>query len=115
MSWIAHHRVSEDLASQAQIALSDGYQQEAQALYGRAAHAENRALADLDLSKTRTLGISAVSAVSLYCKAAEFKLAEEVANQWLEFDSLPEFAKKQLRDLLEAISVPTAKVAKPPN
>ena len=103
MSWIEHHKVSEDLASQAQTALSNGRQQEAQALYGRAAQAEDRALADLDPSKTRTLGISAVSTVSLYYKAAEFKRAEEVANRWLEFDSLPEFAKKQLRDLLEVI------------
>lgn len=103
MSWIAHHKVSEDLASQAQTALSNGRQQEAQALYGRAAQAEARALVDLDPSKTRTLGISAVSTVSLYCKAAEFKRAEEAANRWLEFDSLPKFAKKQLRDLLDAI------------
>lgn len=103
MSWIEHHKVSENLASQAQTALSGGRQQEAQALYGRAGRAEDQALADLDLSKTRTLGISAVSAVSLYCKAAEFKRAEEVANRWLAFDSLPEFAEKQLRDLLEVI------------
>lgn len=103
MSWIAHHKVSEDLASQAQTALSNGRQQEAQVLYGRAAQAEAQALVDLDPCKTRTLGISAVSTVSLYCKAAEFKRAEEAANRWLEFDSLPKFAKKQLRDLLDAI------------
>ena len=103
MSWIEHHKVSEDLASQAQTALRNGRQQEAQALYDRAAHAEDQALADLDPSRTRTLGISAVSTVSLYCKAAEFKRAEEIANRWLEVDSLPEFAKKQLRDLLDAI------------
>ena len=103
MSWIEHHKVSEELASQAQTALSNGRQQEAQALYDRAAHAEAQALADLDPSKTRTLGISAVSTVSLYCKAAEFKRAEEVASRWLEFDSLPKFAKKQLRDLLGTI------------
>ena len=75
MSWIEHHKVSEDLASQAQTALRNGRQQEAQALYDRAAHAKDQALADLDLSKTRILGISAVSTVSLYRKAAEFKLS----------------------------------------
>ena len=103
MSWIEHHKVSEDLASQAQTELRNGRQQEAQTLYGRAAQAEDQALAYLDPSKTRTLGISAVSTVSLYCKAAEFKRAEEVANRWLESNSLPKFAKKQLRDLLGAI------------
>ena len=103
MSWIEHHKVSEDLASQAQIALSDGREEDALALYARAALAENKALADLDTSKTRTLGISAVSAASLYYKAAEFESAKKVAVRWLEFKSLPAFAKDQLRSLLQAI------------
>ena len=103
MSWIEHHKVSEDLASQAQTALSDGREEDALALYARAALAEDKALADLDTSKTRTLGISAVSAASLYYKAAEFESAEEVAVQWLKFDSLPAFARNQLRSLLQAI------------
>ena len=103
MSWIEHHKVSEDLASQAQTALSDGREEDALALYARAALAEDKALADLDTSKTRTLGISAVSAASLYYKAAEFESAEEVAVLWLKFDSLPAFVKNQLRSLLQAI------------
>ena len=103
MSWIEHHKVSEDLASQAQIALSDGREEDALALYARAALAEDKALADLDTSKTRTLGISAVSAASLYYKAAELENAEEVAVRWLNFESLPAFAKDQLRSLLQAI------------
>ena len=103
MSWIEHHKISEDLASQAQIASSDGRKEDALALYTRAALAEAKALADLDTSKTRTLGISAVSAASLYYKAAEFENAEEVAVRWLNFESLPAFAKDQLRSLLQAI------------
>lgn len=103
MSWIEHHKVSEDLASQAQTASSDGRKEDALALYARAALAEDKALADLDTSKTRTLGISAVSAASLYYKAAEFENAEEVAVRWLNFESLPAFAKDQLRSLLQAI------------
>ena len=103
MSWIEHHKISEDLASQAQTALSDGREEDALALYAHAALAEAKALADLDTSKTRTLGISAVSAASLYYKAAEFENAEEVAVRWLNFESLPAFAKDQLRSLLQAI------------
>ena len=73
------------------------------ALYARAADAEDQALADLDMSKTRTLGISVVSAASLYYKAGSFARAEEVAVRWLGFDSLPAFAREQLRTLLQSI------------
>ena len=103
MSWIEHHEVSERLASQAQAAWREGRQEEAPDLYARAAEAEEKALADLDTSKTRTVGISAVSAVSLYYKAARFASAETLAVRWLGFDSLPAFAKEQLRNLLQAI------------
>ena len=78
-------------------------EEDALALYARAADAEDKALADLDASKTRTLGISAVSAVSLYYKAASFARAEEVAARCLAFDSLPAFAREQLRVLLQSI------------
>ena len=103
MTWLKHHRASERLASQAQAATSEGKQQEAIELYARAADAENIALTALDTSKTRTLGISAVSAASLYFNAANFKRAEQVAFQWLGNASLPTFAIDQLRNLLQSI------------
>ena len=103
MTWLEHHRASERLASQAQAALGEGKQQEAIELYARAADAENAALTALDTSKTRTLGISAVSAASLYFKAANFKRAEQVAFQWLGNAPLPTFAIDQLRSLLQSI------------
>ena len=71
------------------------------ALYAKAADAEELAIADLDIAKVRTLGISAVSAVSLYYKAAKFERAEEVAARCLGFSTLPAFAREQLRNLLE--------------
>ena len=103
MSWLEHHKASERLASQAQAALGEGNQQEAMNLYVRAADAEKAALDVLDGSKTRTLGISAVSAASLYFKAAEFQRAEQMASQWLGYASLPTFAADQLRNLLQSI------------
>ena len=103
MSWINYHAVSERLASQAQAALREGRQQEALDLYARAADAEELAVADLDTAKVRTLGISSVSAVSLYFKAAKFERAEEVAARWLGFNVLPAFAREQLRILLQSI------------
>ena len=103
MSWIEYHEASERLASTAQAALRHGQRQKARELYARAADAEQRAVADLDAAKTRTLGISSVSAVSLYYKAAMFERAEEVACRWLSAESVPVFAKEQLRILLQSI------------
>ena len=103
MSWIEYHAVSERLASQAQAAMREGRQREALDLYARAADAEELAVANLDTAKVRTLGISSVSAVSLYFKAAKFERAEEVAARWLGFNPLPAFAREQLRNLLQSI------------
>lgn len=103
MTWVEHHKVSEQFASQAQVALWEGRHTEALSLYARAADAENKALADLDASKARTVGITAVSAAALYYKAKDFTRAEEVAGHWLGFGALPAFAKDQLRSLLQSI------------
>ena len=103
MSWIEHHESSERLASQAEMAVRENRQDEALALYARAADAEERAIADLDRSKTRTFGISAVSAAALYYKAHQLARAEQAAIRWLGFDRLPVFARDQLRLLLQSI------------
>lgn len=110
MPWLEHHKLSERLASEAQVALLRGRPGEALELYAGAADAEVKALADLDRSKVRTTGISAVSAASLYYKAADLERSEEVAARWLGEQTLPDFAKKQLRCLLRAIwsQVPAA-------
>ena len=107
MSWIEHHENSERLASQAQVAAREGRQDDALALYARAADAEDRALADLDTSKTRTLGITAVSAASLHYKANRLDRAMAVAIRWLNF-KLPAFADVQLRSLLQELVVDPA-------
>ena len=103
MSWSEQHAISEDLASQAQAALNEGRRKEALNLYNRAAFAEEKALEELDKSKSRTVGISAVSTVALYYKADKFEQAERVARQWLNFDSLPVFAEEQLQRLLRVL------------
>lgn len=102
MSWLQHHREGEQLASEAEVCWREGRQEAAQRLYLRAADAEERAIAALDRSKTRTLGISVVSAASLYYKACEYERAEEVAARWLP-DQIPGFAKDQLRALLQSV------------
>ena len=102
MTWLANHRESEKLASNAELAWREGRHTEAQILYSRAAAAEDRALDALDPSKARTLGISAVSAASLYYKASEFMRAEQIAAHWLP-RGIPGFAKDQLRTLLQSV------------
>ena len=103
MSWIEHHESSERLASQAEMAVRENRRDEALALYARAADAEERAIEDLDRSKTRTVGISAVSAAALHYKAHQLARAERAAIRWLGFDGLPAFAREQLRLLLQSI------------
>lgn len=111
MPWLNHHKVSERLASEAQVTLHQGRREEALELYGGAADAEVKALADLDRSRARTAGISAVSAASLYYKTGDLARSEEVATQWLGEQTLPDFAKKQLRGILRLIRSEVAATA----
>lgn len=103
MSWVEHHKRSERLASEAQVALFKDRKADALKLYAQAADAEDKALADLDRSKVRTVGISAVSAASLHYKACDLERAGEVAAEWLRWPALPDFAKNQLRSLQQSI------------
>jgi hypothetical protein len=100
MTWLEHHKLSEESAQLAEAALRQQNPQQAQIFYAQAAQAELLALADLDRTKTRTLGITVVSAVALSHKAQAFHQAEQIAYQWLATDSLPPFAVQSLRDLL---------------
>ena len=102
MSWQEYHRESERLASDAEVASRDGERESARCLYLRAAQAETRAIKALDHSKTRTLGISAVSAASLYFKAGRYEEAESAAARWLA-SPVPSFAKDQLQLLLDSV------------
>jgi len=107
MSWTEHHRVSERLASEAQAALRSGDSEQARVLYARAADAEHDAVASLDGAKIRTLAISWVSMASLYYKAGMVEHAEQVAWLGLDHYSFPDFAKRQLRNLLQSIVLGT--------
>lgn len=100
MSWFEHHKLSESLAAEAELAARSGDITQARHLYANAASAEEQALSDIASDKVRTLGISAVSAVSLYYKAAQLESAERVACKWLAVATLPAFAAEQLRELL---------------
>ena len=103
MSWLMHHSESERYATAAEVAIRLGAPEGAIDLYRKAAEEELRALESIDKSKTRTLGITAVSAASLWYKAREFQQAQNTAFQWLSSNALPEFAAHQLKQLLQTI------------
>lgn len=103
MTWQTHHRESERYAADAEIAQRNGDRERARELYANAAIAEKKALAELDASKTRTIGISAVSTVSLFYKSVQLEIAEQIAFRWLGAGTLPPFAVEELRSLLQSI------------
>lgn len=103
MSWIQWHQQSEQLAAEASIAYRRNEFDLARSLYARAADAEQKALQEVDAGKSRTRGITAVSAVSLWFKAGLFQKAEQLAYLTLSAGDLPEFASTELRTLVQAI------------
>lgn len=111
MNWAQHHRTSEVLASEATVARRGGDSQLAEQLYARAGAAEEIALSFVSEGKPRTLGITAVSAVSLFFKGAEFERAERLACRLLSSASLPAFAAEEIRLLLQSIWTEKTKAA----
>jgi hypothetical protein len=103
MSWSVRHSKSEQSAGLAENALRQRDLSRAIELYRQAAQEETSALIALDTSKTRTLGITVVSAASLWYKARELPQAELVAHQWLASGLLPSFAVEQLQSLLQTV------------
>jgi hypothetical protein len=108
--WAALHKRSEELAIAADDANRRGDTMAAERLYAEAAALEEEALLVIDVSKERTRGITAVSAVSLWYKAAEYDSAERLAFSALAGD-LPAFARVDLRNLVQAIWTEATKEA----
>jgi hypothetical protein len=100
MTWLEHHKTSEHYAQLADLALHQQDLLRAQSLYAQADQAERLALSAIDPTKTKTLGITIISAVALSLKANELRQAEQLAYHWLATDSLPPFAIPALRELL---------------
>lgn len=105
-----HHTQSEGYASQAEDFNRRHESDRAAELYRLSAEAEVNALDNLAPSKTRTIGITAVSAASLYFKAQEFWQARKLAHKWLATDLLPAFAVEELEDLLQVIRFEESRV-----
>lgn len=94
---------SQSLAAAAHEALKQGKAERARELFGEAARREVFEFLAIDESKPRTKGILAISAASLWYKAGEFEIAEQFAHQASGLSTLPAFARKELRELLQSI------------
>ena len=103
MSWNQHHSRSEKLAIEAETAIRAGDGARAKELYLEAALEESAAFEQLGSDKSRTRGITAVSAVSLFFKGQDYRAAERLARDYLG-QRLPAFAETQLGDLLERMT-----------
>ena len=103
MTWVDHHRRSEQLASEAELALLKGDPSRSESLYVEAAQQEEMALGHVGAEKPRTLGITAVSTVSLYYKGKQLDMAETLAHRYLGSGGLPRFAKRQLEESIDRI------------
>jgi hypothetical protein len=74
--------------------------------YRQAAKAEEQAIDALDPSKQKTLGITAVSAASLWLKARDFREVQRVCDRWIKAaqeGKFPGFAEADLENLLKII------------
>lgn len=109
MTWAEFHAESERLAIAAQMVSRTRNADHSLALYKQAAEAERKALDQIDESKVRTRGITAVSAVALWFKAREYALAEQLAHSMLADSHIPEFAREELRNLVQAIWTESSK------
>ncbi len=109
MTWAELHTESERLAIEAQLALKAHNTGKALDLYRQAAETERRALDILDVSKVRTRGITAVSAVALWFKAGEYIQAEQLAHSMLADPHIPDFAREDIRNLVQAIWTESSK------
>jgi len=109
MTWTELHKESERFSIEAHLALDVGDKDRAYDLFREAAQVERRALEQLDPSKARTRGVTAVSAVALWFKAERYDQAEQLAYSMLADPNIPEFARTDLRNLVQAIWTETAK------
>jgi hypothetical protein len=101
MTWVELHSASESAAIEADRAFRAGDTSQAMLLYAKAAELEQQALAVVDSTKARTKGITAVSAVSLWYKAVNYERAEQLAYSMLADASLQQFARSELRNLVQ--------------
>ena len=94
------HQQAEHFMAEADQLEAQGRQQQAQQARLQAAQCEARAFEHIPVSRPRTRGVIAVSAVALYRRAGALDEAIQHAHRYLGESDLPEFARQQLDELL---------------
>ena len=94
--WSELHEKAEKLACDAEVIGRSGDSEAARHLYRQAAAAETEAFHAIPSGLPRTLGVTAVSAVSLWEKAGNSVRATEVAKTAMAMDALPASARREL-------------------
>src|SRR5271157_3002134 len=103
MSWATDHNQAMRIAEAAHDAHKSGDYIRARTLFADAAKLEEQALRNLGPNQTRTLGITAISATSLWLKSREYSRTEQLAFYLMSLANLPEFALKELRTILQTV------------
>jgi hypothetical protein len=103
VTWAEYHSASQSIAQTAARALRDGESAAAEVRYREAAQLEEKAIRELDRSKVKTIGITAISAIALFVKGKQLQEAERLAFEVMSWPEVPHFAGQQIRDLLSAI------------
>lgn len=102
-NWLTHHKLSEALATQAHEQLRIGHRAKAEELFRQAAQKEQEAMVLLGPDKPRTLGIMAVSSVSLMYKGREIERALHLAYRCLADPVITGSSREQLEDLVQTL------------
>lgn len=100
MTSVEAHRRSQELVALAEQAAAGARVSDAAALYLQAAEEETRAFETIPVDRVRTRGIIAVSATALYRKAGAPAEVVGHAQRYLSHPELPEFARRQLQEML---------------
>ncbi len=103
MSWTEYHAQAEHYANLAEEAILSRNVDRATEFYCLAAAQETLALSDIDPEKTRTIGITAVSAAALWFKGRNLSQAQNAALRGLVIPNLPPFAQNELKELLQTV------------
>lgn len=100
MSWSKNHQASESLVAAAEKGDIDL----AKKIYLMAAKYEEEATKFVAKAETsRTFGITAISAISLYLRGGDFNKAHLLGKEYLSRAELPAFAKEQIEELLKEL------------
>lgn len=103
MTWLEHHKISEDYACDADTARWRGDLDVALAAYAAAGRWEEKALAQLDASDEPTHRIIAVSAVALFYKAKAYSEALRLGQAVLEQKNVAESTKAEIKEILAEV------------